>query len=186
MVAWWPGTAPSSPGATSLGVLAQRRITDSKGDDSPAQTLEACAHGYMAGDTDLAWTRLTRWRALLATALDQSPHTTVRSVSIDGEPENPSLILLAAWLENALDCEAKIVSSPGATGVAGVRLETDEGLISLERTDDHTVVYTTPHGPPHILRLPRRTLNDLLAEELRSLSPDEVYGRVLQSSLKGT
>ena len=35
------------------------------------------ATSYRPGDTDLAWTRITRWRGLLASTLDQPPHDKV-------------------------------------------------------------------------------------------------------------
>ena len=39
----------------------------------PLAALKARAEDYSPGDTDLSWTRLTPWRALLAAALDQYP-----------------------------------------------------------------------------------------------------------------
>ena len=49
------------------------------------------------GNTDLAWTRLTPWRALLAAALDQHP-LKVTGASVTAERISPSADLLAAWL----------------------------------------------------------------------------------------
>ena len=40
-----------------------------------------------------------------------------------------------------------------------------------------------PDQPTHDLSLPRRNLRDCLAEELRRLDPDELYGEVITSGL---
>ncbi|MEG1392569.1 MAG: OpcA protein, partial [Aurantimicrobium sp.] len=40
-----------------------------------------------------------------------------------------------------------------------------------------------PNQPTHDLAMPRRSLRDCLAEELRRLDPDEVYGRVVTEGL---
>ena len=57
-----------------VGELAQRRITDALSAKNPTKAFEQRRAHYVAGDTDLTWTRLTPWRALLATALDAPPH----------------------------------------------------------------------------------------------------------------
>ena len=72
---WWPADAPDDPAADPLGALAQRRITDAAAVDArqaAGASHRQCA-AYAPGNTDLAWTRLTPWRALLAAALDQHP-----------------------------------------------------------------------------------------------------------------
>ncbi|WP_317698570.1 glucose-6-phosphate dehydrogenase assembly protein OpcA, partial [Aeromicrobium sp. REDSEA-S32_B7] len=72
VVVWWPGKPPTDPSQDPIGRLAQRRLTDAEASDSPVRTLKATARHYSPGDTDLSWTRLTPWRALLAAALDQA------------------------------------------------------------------------------------------------------------------
>src|SRR5690348_17493024 len=71
VVTWWPDTVPSIPGQDPMGALAQRRITDAAAAASPRDALTLLATGYHPGDTDLAWTRATPWRALLAATMDQ-------------------------------------------------------------------------------------------------------------------
>ena len=53
---------------------------------------------YRPGDTDLAWTRITRWRGLLASTLDQPPHDKVIGATVAGAADSPSADLLAGWL----------------------------------------------------------------------------------------
>ena len=67
----------------------------------PLAALKARARDYTPGDTDLSWTRLTPWRALLAAALDQYP-AKIKSVAVEAERGNPSADLLAAWLHSRL------------------------------------------------------------------------------------
>src|SRR5881409_2416799 len=70
VVTWWHGVAPEEIGADALGVLANRRITDSSRASDPIAALRRRAEDFAPGDTDLAWTRTTPWRALLASAMD--------------------------------------------------------------------------------------------------------------------
>ena len=44
---------------------------------SPSKALAKLRQRYHPGDTDLAWSRITSWRALLTAALDQPPHEPV-------------------------------------------------------------------------------------------------------------
>lgn len=71
VVVWWPGDCPDVPAKDSIGMLAQRRIVDARSAADSVQAITGRARGYVPGDTDLAWTRLTTWRSLLAAAFDQ-------------------------------------------------------------------------------------------------------------------
>src|SRR4051812_2173999 len=70
VVTWWVGTPPDQIAHDPLGVLADRRITDVAAAADPLAALRVRAADYAPGDTDLAWTRATGWRALLASAFD--------------------------------------------------------------------------------------------------------------------
>src|SRR3546814_13169171 len=70
VVAWWPLEAPEIPAKDPVGKLAIRRITDATGAPDPTATIKGRLASYTAGDTDLAWSRVTYWRALLASALE--------------------------------------------------------------------------------------------------------------------
>ena len=73
IVAWWPGEPPSDPANDPVGAIARRRITDaSRARTRPATTLGRLAAAYAPGDSDLAWSRITLWRGILAAALDQA------------------------------------------------------------------------------------------------------------------
>ena len=66
--------------------------------------LDQC-RSYAPGNTDLAWTRITPWRAFLAAALDQTDGK-VTAVSVTSERVSPSADLLAAWLGDRLKVTA--------------------------------------------------------------------------------
>ena len=122
IVAWWPHGAPKNAAETSVGRIAHRRITDSANEADPVTALENIRRTYKAGDTDLAWTRLTNWRIQLAAVLDQADGTPVTAVAVEGASDSPSTMLLAAWLTLALDAPVTIVADPAGTGIRRVLL----------------------------------------------------------------
>ena len=102
VAAWWPTDPPADPAADPLGRLAQRRITDAAGATrAKARAIHVQCARYVRGNTDLAWTRITPWRALLAAALDQH-HFKVTGASVTAERISPSADLLGAWLGDRL------------------------------------------------------------------------------------
>jgi len=173
VVVWWPVDAPENPVKDPLGALAQRRITDLYAVDSPMDVLRTRAASYAPGDTDMAWTRLTLWRSMLAAALDQA-RTPVTSAAVEAEADNPSAELLARWLEARLKVDVDRVVSGGPV-VTTVRLGTDKGEIVLDRPDGPLATLTLPGQPPRSLALKVRPLSELIAEELRRLDADEMY-----------
>lgn len=85
VVIWWPSKAPASLTNRDLRALTNRLIVDSSTDADPVAAVHRIAADHNPGTTDLAWTRLTRWRALLVAAVDQA-HSTVTSASVIGPP----------------------------------------------------------------------------------------------------
>ncbi|WXF89895.1 glucose-6-phosphate dehydrogenase assembly protein OpcA [Curtobacterium flaccumfaciens pv. flaccumfaciens] len=183
VVAWWPQTAPEQPAASALGRIAQRRITDAAAQKDPNGAIEALGASYVPGDTDFAWTRLTLWRNQLAAALDQPPYEPITAVEVSGASDSPSTILLAAWLQLQLQVPVSVVTSPratGSSGIHGVKLVRESGTIELERSLVDVATLSMPGQPTHDLSLPRRNLRDCLAEELRRLDPDVLFGDVVK------
>ncbi|MGM7665608.1 glucose-6-phosphate dehydrogenase assembly protein OpcA [Microbacterium sp. A93] len=182
VVAWWPEEAPIDPAASPLGRIAQRRITDAATTPDVRDRLALLGKTHAPGDTDLAWTRLTHWREQLAAVLDQPPYEPVTAVEVHGAAASPSTALLAAWLRLSLKVPVTwTYENPGhwEAGIKSVRLTRASGDILLERPETSVAVLTQPGQPDHELHLPRRTLRECLAEELRRLDPDVLYGRVI-------
>lgn len=183
IVVWWPGEAPDQPSADAVGAMAQRRITDSTTCAKPLATLQKLREGFAAGDTDLAWTRVTLWRGLLAAALDENPGEKITRAEVEGEGRHTSVDLLAAWLAEQLRVPTEIVRKKGVDGITAARVWFGDKLVELSRPDGQTVTIRQTGRPDRRLSLPLRRLNECLAEELRRLDPDEVYGRVLTKGL---
>jgi glucose-6-phosphate dehydrogenase assembly protein OpcA len=181
VVAWWPNEAPAVPAEDPIGQLAQRRITDAAAEKNPIRALEQRRTGYRPGDTDLAWTRLTLWRAMLASAFDLPPHEKVTEAEVSGESDSPSTDLLAAWLAGCLRVPVKRLKASRGEGIVDVRLERRSGLVELSRPDGKVGTLTQPGQPERRVALQRRQVRDCLAEELRRLDPDEVYEAALRS-----
>jgi glucose-6-phosphate dehydrogenase assembly protein OpcA len=177
VVAYWPEGGPEVPAENPIGRHAQRRITDASTAEDVMPELERRKAGYRPGDTDLSWTRLTPWRAVLASILDQ-PGGSITAATVRAEDGNPSAILLTVWLHHCLKVPVDLELSDGP-GITGVTLATDEGDITVSRTDGVTAILARPGVPESRVALPRRELAELLAEELRRLDPDEVYGEVI-------
>jgi glucose-6-phosphate dehydrogenase assembly protein OpcA len=171
---WWPADAPEDPAEDPLGGLAQRRITDAAATTrGKTKAMETQCASYAPGNTDLAWTRITPWRALLASALDQH-RVKVTRASVAAERISPSADLLAAWLADRLRVKVDRTSSSGP-GITEVVLETRSGPIRIERLDGRLATFSSPGGPDRPVALKRRDVPELLAEELRRLDEDEVY-----------
>ena len=186
VVAWWPGDAPENVSQSPLGRIAQRRITDAASHADPLAVLSRLASSYAPGDTDFAWTRLTLWRAQLAAVLDQPPFIPVTAVQVRGASDSPSTALLAAWLQHALGVVVDLrvsAASQGATGIEAVELTRENGVIKLERIEPTIAQLEQPGQPVHDISLPRRSMRDCLAEELRRLDPDDLYGEVIQRGI---
>ena len=152
----------------------------------PVAQLAKRRDSYRPGDTDLAWTRITRWRGLLASTLDQPPHDKVTAATVAGAADSPSADLLAAWLALALRCPVKRVKSPTKSGsgpALGDARAAAAGDISLVRPQTITAELKVANQPERHVALPRRGLRDCLSEELRRLDADEVYAEVLTKGL---
>ncbi|HLL08553.1 MAG TPA: glucose-6-phosphate dehydrogenase assembly protein OpcA [Nocardioidaceae bacterium] len=183
VVAWWPAKAPDDPADDPLGALAQRRITDSaNAPRNKAMALLTQARNYTPGNTDLAWTRVTPWRALLAAALDQQP-AKVKAAAVQGEKISPSTDLLAAWLRSKLKVPVEQSSSRGP-GITQVRLTNANGDIMITRPDGRLAMLCVPGRPDRPVALKRREIDELLAEELRRLDPDDVYADAVAALVK--
>ncbi|MGH3566742.1 MAG: glucose-6-phosphate dehydrogenase assembly protein OpcA [Pseudonocardia sp.] len=179
VVAWWPAEAPAVPAQDAVGRLAQRRITDALSTKNPMKAFEQRRAHHVAGDTDLTWTRLTSWRALLATALDHPPHEPVTAAVVSGETISPSTELMAGWLAARLEVRVKRSRAEQGPGLVSVRLDRASGPVELVRPDGKVGSLRQPGQPERLVALARRSVPDCLSEELRRLDADEIYASAL-------
>ncbi len=175
VVVWWPGEAPTAPASDPMGSLGRRRILDANRCANPKTVLARRLATYSPGDTDLAWTQITHWRALLASAADRPPHTPLTEVVVAGPADSPGIDLLAGWLRSALS-----VPTRRTVGSFEVRLMREDGPTVLSLDMNNNAVLSMPGKPDGRVAMTRRELPLLLAEELRRLDTDDVYALALQ------
>ena len=191
VVAWWHAAPPDRLATDALAVFADRRITDSSIPEDSLGALHTRAQDFAPGDTDLAWTRCTSWRAILASTLDavsgrRGEPVQVTGGRIEGDPANPSAQLLGGWLSSRCGQSVAIEAGgrvPGTSGVDSVVLTLDqkeEVSIRADRKGGATI--SQPFRPDATVALPDRALGDLLSEELRRLDNDEPYREALEAA----
>jgi glucose-6-phosphate dehydrogenase assembly protein OpcA len=176
VVTFWPDIAPECPAEDPLGKLAIRRITDATNGEDPLASIKGRLAGYTAGDTDLAWSRVTYWRALLASAVDQAPYEPILSAVVSGLKDEPALDILAGWLASCIDGPVT-----RAVGELKVVLTRPSETIALSRPQTGVTAKLVRTGRPDgRIPLARREARDCLAEEMRRLDADDIYHRALQ------
>ncbi|GAA1473293.1 glucose-6-phosphate dehydrogenase assembly protein OpcA [Corynebacterium felinum] len=191
IVVWWPFTAPVHPSEDQLGKIAQRRITDAEFDPL-VDALYNRRNAYAPGDSDISWARLTPWRGVLASALDQPPHEMVVEAKVYGPASSPSVDLAAGWLVDRLGVTVTRMITPESQQHCGcskrrnvvpvmrAELIRPSGTIVLEACDhNETIAVTMPGRATAKVAVNLRTEADCLAEELRHLDPDSAYERAL-------
>ena len=164
VVAWWPDVAPAVPAQDPLGQLAVRRITDATNGADPLACIKSRLPGYTPGDTDLAWSRITYWRALLTSAL------------VSGLKTEPALDVLAGWLASRIDGPVR-----RAVGELKVELVRNSEKVTLSRPQEGvTATLSRTAKPDALVPLQRREARECLAEDLRRLDPDVIYFSALE------
>jgi glucose-6-phosphate dehydrogenase assembly protein OpcA len=176
VVTWWPDIAPPVPAQDPLGQLAVRRITDATNGADPLACIKSRLPGYTPGDTDLAWARITYWRALLTSAVDLAPHEPIESALVSGLKTEPALDILAGWLATRIDGPVR-----RAVGELKVELARKSETIVLSRPQEgRTATLSRTARPDALLPLARRETGECLAEDLRRLDPDVIYFSALE------
>jgi glucose-6-phosphate dehydrogenase assembly protein OpcA len=177
VVTWWHDAPPEKIAYDPLGVFADRRITDVARCDDPMAALQQRAEDYAPGDTDLAWTRTTSWRSLIAAAFDSTSGLPTSAV-VSG-PRTPPTALLVGWLRSRLGIDVQLEEARGKE-ISSVTLTLDDDReVKLERADTRSATLSLPDQGQRTQPLATRDLGDLLAEEVRRLDDDEVYAESL-------
>ncbi|HET6562603.1 MAG TPA: glucose-6-phosphate dehydrogenase assembly protein OpcA [Marmoricola sp.] len=183
VVVWWPTEPPADPAADPIGRLGTRRITDAaEVSTGRNRAMLTQCRSYAPGNTDLAWTRITPWRALIAAAFDQAPGK-VTGIKVTAERVSPSAELLGAWLSDRLKVPVSWGRSDGP-GITEVALATRDGEIRLARGDGRHATLSVPGQPDRPVGLRRRDVPELLHEELRRLDPDDIYAATVRKLIK--
>ncbi|HZN77069.1 MAG TPA: glucose-6-phosphate dehydrogenase assembly protein OpcA [Micromonosporaceae bacterium] len=180
VVTWWHGPPPVRIANDPLGVFADRRITDVAQSPDPVEELHRRADDYAPGDTDLAWTRITLWRTLLASAFDMLSAVPVR-MTVTAPATDPTAALLGGWLTARFGVPHSIETIDSGR-LRSVAFEFDDGTeLSLTR-ENGTAILRRTGQTDRVLPLIRRPLGDELAEELRRLDADQPYAAALAAA----
>jgi glucose-6-phosphate dehydrogenase assembly protein OpcA len=179
VVTWWHGAPPAEIANDFLGVVADRRITDTAQADDPVEALRQRARDYAPGDTDLAWTRITPWRTLVAGAFDTTEGNRVTSATVVAPHTDPTAALMIGWLKSRLGLNPQWQHTSDFPRMRSVTLRCANGdELALSREDSLATFRRTGQADRN-LPLVRRPLGDELAEELRRLDPDQIYADAL-------
>ena len=179
VVTWWFGEAPEKIAYDPLGVFAERRITDVLHSADPNAALQRRAEDFAPGDTDLAWTRLTPWRAALASAFDGARHRPM-AATVFGGCNEPSARLLAGWLSARLRLDVSVDGSDDEP-ISGVEIAFADGKTTRASLEGTSLVIRREGQQDSFMPFGERPLGELLAEELRRLDHDHVYAEALSN-----
>ena len=169
-----------------LAGMATKVVLDSAGmedaGDAFRRMSEAIACGVVIGD--LAWTRLTRWRAMLSQVFENRERLaqlqTVGRVVVEyGPGYETASRYMAAWIEGAVKAKVERRTFDGS-----LRLELEgEGLrVKLERQD--STLQVSVNELSHRTTLPQPTDYLLMREELSVVRRDPVFERSLEAAAR--
>ncbi|WP_018804492.1 glucose-6-phosphate dehydrogenase assembly protein OpcA [Salinispora arenicola] len=178
VVTWWHADPPAEIATDFLGVVADRRITDAAQADDPIEALRRRAHDYAPGDTDLAWTRITLWRTLVAGAFDTT-EAQVTEATVVAPSTDPTAALMRGWLAARLGIDPQWRHADEYPRMHEVQLRCANGDELTLTRNDGMAVFRRSGQEDRLLPLVRRPLGDELAEELRRLDADQVYAEAL-------
>jgi glucose-6-phosphate dehydrogenase assembly protein OpcA len=176
-----------------IASMAQKVVLDSSAAPDPVGAMLRVAALSQSGLRlgDLSWTRLTRWREMLAQVFENQQNTAhlpkVSAVEVEwgGAHQIPAQYL-GAWIRDSLGLlgvnSALKISHASDEDFLRVRL-TGEGLAAeLTRQDDRMVV--TLNGSSQCTNLPQPTDYASMREELGILRHDLVFEKALASAAR--
>jgi glucose-6-phosphate dehydrogenase assembly protein OpcA len=179
-------------GFPELAELADKVIVESRGESDWKRLMVQVAALIHSGKAaaDLAWTRITRWRELLAQLFENEALAEragdIRTITVShSSPEpGPAATYLATWVRLVLGgaLEVRYRESPRKVTwqIQEVRLEGPGIDVGLHRAERGLVeVQAGPLKTCAVFRQLREA--DLLREELSILGPDPTFIKVLRA-----
>jgi glucose-6-phosphate dehydrogenase assembly protein OpcA len=170
-----------------LAAMARKIILDSARFDDPQEALRfltAMAPGALVGD--LAWTRLTRWREMLAQVfenrryLENLPRITKVRMAFPPEYET-SARYLAAWVGNVLS-DAGVTAEIAMVQADGLRLALEGADFRLELAREERRLTVTVDHLTNCTNLPPPSDYMQMREELGIVERDPIFERALASA----
>lgn len=135
------------------------------------------------GVADLAWTRLTGWREIVAHFFDDgladAQGVTSARVTHGGASPGSSVLYFAQWIERALPhAQVSTEAAGGEPGLRAVTLSGGGAEFSIQLGEGSSVEVRTGGNSAHSM-LPPGSDDALMREELSVLGADPVFDRVL-------
>jgi glucose-6-phosphate dehydrogenase assembly protein OpcA len=175
----------------AIARMAAKVVVDSAGFADPKGALRLLAEMARSGVPlgDLAWTRLTRWREMLARLFENRNYlaklariSSVR-VAYDGEFAT-SAWYMGAWIVDALEdagVRAKVVVGAGSGPTSlSVELAGGDFRVALARREDRLAIAVD--NAENCTNLPQPSDYLMMREELGIVRRDAVFERTLASA----
>jgi glucose-6-phosphate dehydrogenase assembly protein OpcA len=171
--------------------LSGKVIADTSSIREFSTVLAALAAQRLEGRqvSDLAWTRLTRWREMIAQVFDDpccggiAPAIEQAAVEWEGQHAPSSAHYMAAWLEHSLGRQLSVrlirAGDCDHARIRSVRLAGRDVDISVTVDQTRAAEVVSPGQGRHTV-LPRLKEDELLREELSISGHDPVYDEVLR------
>jgi glucose-6-phosphate dehydrogenase assembly protein OpcA len=189
---WWRGG--DTHDIEGLATLADRLVLDAEDPGVVWQTVETLAQRTSV--SDLRWTRLTRWRALMAHFFDIpevcAAASAFRTLRIEGS-DRPAMQLFAGWLLSVLGADHRVVpdlhEQATLAPIEVVVLGDGAQQLVLRMAANRTCVQTAAAvtnlpSASRIVSLGNQQLSALLGEELRIRARDLAFERAVAASRK--
>jgi glucose-6-phosphate dehydrogenase assembly protein OpcA len=174
--------------------LADKSIIDSSGMTDLRSVLRELTAAVEARRivADLAWTRLTRWREMIAQVFEDPDclgcRGEISEVRVDytGAAIPVAAYYVAAWLAVALawqpqDARLRFQSVGGPTGLEGITMAAPDMTISLQRGNQNEINLRVGSFL-HRTSFPVLTESTILGEELAILGRDPIYEGTLAAA----
>jgi glucose-6-phosphate dehydrogenase assembly protein OpcA len=187
---WWRGGRVEALGG--LAALSDRLVLDAEDPREVWGLVDALAERTAV--SDLRWTRLTRWRALMAHFFDiaevRNAASSFRILRIEGSDLHAAR-LYAGWLASSLhwpaDLKPEIRETAGAPPIAAVLLGDGAQELTLRLADNLTCVETAARvnglaPTSRTVSMGDQRLAALIGEELRIRARDLAFERAVAAS----
>jgi glucose-6-phosphate dehydrogenase assembly protein OpcA len=170
------------PGFAGIASLANRIVLDGAGFDRIQAIL---AGGQSVGD--LAWTRLTHWRELIARIFENRGLASLERVSeVKVKWAAPSALYLAAWLLDGLrraGANPRLEMDTGSSPEHRVELVAPELRVVVSQCGGHCAEVRINDAVSQTM-LPPSSEYSLMREELSIARHDPVFERVLPAAAR--
>jgi hypothetical protein len=183
---WWRGG--SEDALLGLAHFADRLVLDTEDPEGVWSRADQILN--QTALTDLRWTRLTRWRGVLAHLFDleqvRAAVGSFRHVAIETS-DRPTGRLFGAWLNSSLGwqdvaIDITVVETDRRSALESVRLSGDRLSITIHRLPGRDCLEAAVEGElvdARISPMGNATLSDCINEELTVRSRDMAFERAL-------